>query len=127
MFVGFSTKHASSVPLVFNPETVSITPQFHVVFDDWFATVGASAVELPDFNSDAWYKLFCDSVYQYVLDEGDLSAIGSIASNLQDNISSTVRSEQVTRALDHHPFSYAIYMPHVPNQLLHSLCQSLHL
>ena len=36
VFVGLSRKHASSVPLVLNLETGAITPQFHVVFDDWF-------------------------------------------------------------------------------------------
>jgi hypothetical protein len=37
--VGFSTLHSSEVPLVLNLQTGSITPQFHVVFDDYFLTV----------------------------------------------------------------------------------------
>ena len=41
--LGSSDKHASSVRLVLNPQTGYITPQFHTVFDDWFATVPASA------------------------------------------------------------------------------------
>ena len=32
--MGFSHKHASTIPLVLNPDSGSITPQFHVIFDD---------------------------------------------------------------------------------------------
>lgn len=49
--MGLSAKHASTVPLVLNPNTGAITPAFHVVFDDLFATVDAT--ELPDFISDS--------------------------------------------------------------------------
>ncbi|KAL7579713.1 hypothetical protein ACA910_021857 [Epithemia clementina (nom. ined.)] len=51
MFVGLSPTHATNVPLVLNLQTGAITPQFHVVFDDWFATVTASVDDLPDFQS----------------------------------------------------------------------------
>ena len=37
--MGHSPKHASTVPLVLNPATGAITTTFHVIFDDWFATV----------------------------------------------------------------------------------------
>jgi hypothetical protein len=53
VYVGLSDQHATSVPLVLNLETGSITPQFHVVFDDWFATVASDPAELPDFNTAA--------------------------------------------------------------------------
>ena len=39
VFVGFSSSHGSEVPLVLNPATGHISPQFHVVFDDSFSTV----------------------------------------------------------------------------------------
>ena len=39
MFVGFSPEHSSLVPLVLKLCTGSITPQYHVVFDDKFETV----------------------------------------------------------------------------------------
>ena len=70
-FMGFSGNHATSAPLVLNPATGAITPQFHVVFDDWFATVASSIADLPDFNSPEWQRMFGDSVFQYV-DEEDL-------------------------------------------------------
>lgn len=69
VYMGVSAMHASSVPLVLNPSTGSITPQFHVVFDDWFSTVANSPESLPNFASDEWNKLFGDSTFQYVLDE----------------------------------------------------------
>ena len=42
MFVGFSQQHALTAPLVLNLDTGTISPQYHVVFDDWFATVAAT-------------------------------------------------------------------------------------
>ena len=65
--MGFSPDHSSSVPLVYNPVTGSITPQFHIVADNWFATVATKPEDLPDFDSDEWNKLFGDSSYQYVV------------------------------------------------------------
>ena len=38
-FLGFSKRHASTVGLIRNIKTGSISPQFHVVFDDGFTTV----------------------------------------------------------------------------------------
>jgi hypothetical protein len=69
VYMGVSQSHASSVPLALNVSTGSITPQFHIVFDDWFATVSSSSNELPDFGTDEWNKMFGDSIYQYVLDD----------------------------------------------------------
>ena len=37
--MGLSPDHARSFPLVLKLDTGAITPQFHVVFDDWFTTV----------------------------------------------------------------------------------------
>ncbi len=71
MFVGFSPNHASSVPMVLNPMTGTITPQFHIVFDDWFDTVSSTSDDLPDYHSPEWYKLFGNSEYQYILDNDD--------------------------------------------------------
>ncbi|CAJ1965743.1 unnamed protein product [Cylindrotheca closterium] len=64
-----SKKHALSVPLCLNPNTGAITTQFHIVFDPTFSTVATNVDDLPDFGSEAWSKLFGDSVYQYVLDD----------------------------------------------------------
>jgi hypothetical protein len=69
--LGFSDKHASSIPLVLNPQTGYITAQFHIVVDDWFATVSASADNLPNFNNEYWQRMFRDSIYQYDLNDED--------------------------------------------------------
>ena len=69
--MGLSKKHASTVPLVLNPETGYITPQYHIVFDDWFAAVATNADALPDFNTLRWARLLGDSRYQFPSDEGD--------------------------------------------------------
>ena len=61
----------SSVPLVLNPQTGYITTQFHIVFNDWFATVSASADNLPNFNDECWQRMIRDSTYQNVLDDED--------------------------------------------------------
>ena len=67
--MGLSKKHASTVPMVLNPETGYITPQFHIVFDDWFATVATNVDALPDFNSNRWARLFGDARFQFPFDE----------------------------------------------------------
>ena len=71
IFMGLSPDHASPVPLVLKLDTAAITPQFHVVFDDWFTTVTSSVDDVPDFNSSAWSKMFGDSEYQFTRDEDD--------------------------------------------------------
>ena len=66
IFVGISNKHFATCPMVLNPRTRAITTPYHVVFDDWFATIGSSAEEIPDFQSPEWQQLFGDSTYQFV-------------------------------------------------------------
>ena len=91
--MGVSTKHASSVPLVLNFSTGSITPQFHVVFDDWFATVSSEASDLPDFNADEWAKMFGDTIFQYVVDNSEEE---SSASDLQESLESIRLSDNIS-------------------------------
>ena len=55
VFMGFSHQHSSEVPLVLNLATGSITPQYHVVFDDLFSTV--SSVERENEPPDNWDDL----------------------------------------------------------------------
>lgn len=69
--MGLLDKHASTVPLVLNVASGYITPQFHVVFDDWFTTVTSTIENLPNFNYDKWAKLFGESSYQYPFDDED--------------------------------------------------------
>ena len=100
MYLGRAATHASSVPLVLNPKTGSITPQFHVVFDDWFATVSSDVSDLPDFNSPEWNKLFGDSTFQYVVDEADLSAVRELSENLEDAVDTARAERSADRVLE---------------------------
>ena len=52
-----------------HPGTGAITPQYHVVFDDEFTTIGTNGDSMPDLNSDLWAKLFGDSSFQFVFDD----------------------------------------------------------
>lgn len=45
IFVGFPPVHSSLVPLILNPRTQHISPQYHVIFDDKFTTVPALSSE----------------------------------------------------------------------------------
>jgi hypothetical protein len=45
IFLGFSPNHSTNVNLVLNPETGSITPQYHVVFDEKFSTTASTVTE----------------------------------------------------------------------------------
>ena len=71
IYMGASPIHASSIPLVLNPDSGAITLAFHVVFDDWFAMV--PLLDDYTFLDDVWNKLFGESRYQYVLDDDDES------------------------------------------------------
>lgn len=101
--MGLSSKHSSTVPLVLNPDTGAITPAFHVVFDDWFATVSSSADTLPDFNSDEWAKMFGESTFQYPFDEKDMQELVDLQQLKEDEMDERKRKERrqlVERAME---------------------------
>lgn len=74
-YLGVSPTHASTVPLVWNPDTGAITPQFHCISDSWFHTVTSEIDDLPDFDSDDWQKLFGDFHYRFMFEEDDLQVM----------------------------------------------------
>jgi hypothetical protein len=57
-FLGWSKSHASSVALVRNLNTGSITPQFHTVMDDWFTTIARMGTDDDFTPPDGWEDLF---------------------------------------------------------------------
>ncbi len=63
-YLGVSSHHASTVGLVRNLRTNRITPQFHVVYDDWFETVHADASEIPK----EWPDMFLNHRFKNELD-----------------------------------------------------------
>ena len=64
-------KHASTVPMLLNPNTGKITAQFHVVFDDWFQTVVSTNDDVPNIQDPIWTKLFSTNSFHYKFDEED--------------------------------------------------------
>ena len=97
IYMGISHLHASTVPLVLNTSTGAITPQFHVVFDDWFATVGSDHNRLPDFSSNEWNKMFGDSTFQYITD--DVNENENVE-DLVDTLNSQMKSDKISEAQD---------------------------
>ncbi len=70
VFVGLSPQHASTIPLVLSCETLAISPQFHVVFDDWFTTVNSELVE--DDTVPEWFtNLFGTNRFRFSFDTDD--------------------------------------------------------
>lgn len=59
MFLGFSPRHSTKVPLILNFQTGYITAQFHCCFDDWFHTVTGDGDHDPD--DDVWSQLLTHS------------------------------------------------------------------
>ena len=66
--MGLSCKHASTVPLVLNHDTLVITPQYHVVYDDWFTSEVSQDHNAP-FSDQQWAELFQGSRYQHHFDD----------------------------------------------------------
>jgi hypothetical protein len=48
VYVWLSLVHAGNVPIIYNPLTTHVSPQFHVVFDDQFTPVVGSTLALSD-------------------------------------------------------------------------------
>ena len=67
--MGFSKIHSTQVGLVINLLTGSISPQFHVVFDDMLSTMMSSTAADPE----VWISLFTsrNSRIQVMLDQED--------------------------------------------------------
>ena len=72
VYMGHSPEHASTVPFVLDPESGYFSSPFHVVFDDWFATVEATDDALSHLTGPEWQQMFGASEFQYVVDENDL-------------------------------------------------------
>jgi hypothetical protein len=65
-FLGFSKDHSSKIGLFRNLQTGSISPQFHVVFDELFTTVTST-----DEDDDTWIELFVADREYYGPDEDE--------------------------------------------------------
>ena len=63
-FLGFSKNHSSMIGLLRNIQTGSVTPQFHVVYDEHFSTVNSLEEDDP-----TWIELFISDRDYYGPDE----------------------------------------------------------
>ena len=97
VFIGLSPKHSSTVPLVLNPGTGAITPQYHVVFDDELTTISTNEDSLPDLNYNLWAKLFGESSFLFIFDDESEEHVADLpdeedpyASALYDHRRSTI-------------------------------------
>ncbi len=70
IYLGFSPDHASSVPLVLSTTTGLVSPQFHVVYDDYFTTTKCLQTNTLPSN---WTTLLETSHNKYVDDNFDPS------------------------------------------------------
>jgi hypothetical protein len=68
-FLGFSSEHSTTVGLVRNLNTGSVTPQYHVVHDEMFHTVPISNNDVK--HHEAWPKMFLEHRQHYLF--GDLN------------------------------------------------------
>jgi hypothetical protein len=69
VYIGPSSCHASNIPLIYNPATTHVTPQFHVVNDEGFTSITSFASDIKDKLLDKLYeKAFWSQQH-----EGDLT------------------------------------------------------
>ena len=67
VFLGISKRHSSKVPQVLNLSTGAISPQYHIVYDNYFQMVLSTEVDVPQ----SWENLFTYSS-QHWFEEKDL-------------------------------------------------------
>ena len=67
--MGVSPLHASTVSLVLNIQTHRISPQFHVVHDDFFKTINTTDTKPPD----NWEELVIMQTFRSELDDEDFT------------------------------------------------------
>jgi hypothetical protein len=60
-FLGFSTQHSSTVGKILNLRTGYVSPQYHVVYDELYSTVGSTGIggeaDLLVLRPDQWQEL----------------------------------------------------------------------
>jgi hypothetical protein len=70
--LGWSPKHAASVPFVLNLSMGHVSPQFHVVYDGWFTTVTTEGMDEEDLvESPEWANLLLTQRLQVYFDAND--------------------------------------------------------
>ncbi len=90
IFVGYSSHHTSTVPLVLSTSTGLVSPQFHVVFDDSFSsTTCLQTNELPTH----WSDLLQSSTYK-ITDEDFQPSVLTDTSWFDDSVNQTSSTQR---------------------------------
>ena len=73
LHLGWSPRHASSVPMILNLTIGNCSPQFHVVFDDWFSTVSSEDKAEVSIEDEEWTNLLMNDRIMVEFDaDGDV-------------------------------------------------------
>ena len=73
-FLGYSKEHSTTIGQILNLRTGYITPQFHVVYDDFFQTAHNEALidgNMLPFDEIEWENLFRDQRERYIEEDLD--------------------------------------------------------
>jgi hypothetical protein len=87
-YMGRSPLHASTVGLVRNLQTGTITPQYHMVYDDFFETIHHNGNEKPK----VWKDLFVTSRFKSSIDEDDMPTLDDEWLTSEESLQRTVES-----------------------------------
>ena len=80
--MGYSPEHATNVGLILNLRTKRISPQFHVLYDDFFQTVkGVDEAQEFQLEKFDWDTLIVDFGTENVLDPSDIETLAPTLSN----------------------------------------------
>ncbi len=72
VYIGHSSCHASSIPLIYNPTTTHITPQYYIVFDEGFTSVSTPTdIQNKSFFQDLYQKASWLPTSHYTCDDDE--------------------------------------------------------
>ena len=130
VFLGYSKEHATNVGLILNPETKRISPQFHVLYDDWFTTVrSVDEEDAPDLATFDWASLIRRSGGTEKVFDGEVGGFlpplddewitpeeranrERLASNPPRQPSSGPPSHPVIDPIQHQPSTHPLFSPY---------------
>jgi hypothetical protein len=64
VYVGHSSCHSGSIPLMYNTKTMHISPQYHVIYDEFFRTATGPLLTSPDEYLDRLYHSTARWMYE---------------------------------------------------------------
>ena len=83
--LGRSPQHASTVPLILNPASGCISPQYHVVYNDWFSSVSTDEKGPEEFDMSTRTSFFLDNKYLAEFDENEDALLDDVTKRKQNN------------------------------------------